>query len=570
MSQSEHPFLWTIKTPFSSLPKEAAQEFSQIIARILENRGIDSLASARLFLHPDYERDNHDPAIFLDTRIAVERIAAAIANGEQIMIHGDYDADGVCGAAVLYLTLKHLGAVVDVYLPHRDTEGYGLNMETVQSLADVGTKLIVTVDCGISNAPEVTKAHELGMDVIVTDHHSEPLNLPTDALAILNPKLQREQYPFLYLAGVGVGFKLCQALLRHFHIESTFEKWLLDLVAISTITDCVELLGENRMFVHFGLRVLHKNRRIGIAALCAALGIDPVTITTETIGFKIGPHVNAAGRLKHANAAFELFVTDDKKRAEELARDLVQTNLERQRIVKTMVASARLQVAEQTNEPVMVVFGTDWPVGLVGLVAGNITGETGKPTFALTMMNNEIVGSGRSIEQFSLVAALQSMEELFSKYGGHPMACGFSLKDDAAREEFIVRMRTRANEKLADVDLRPTLHIDAECSFGQIDVDVARQLETMAPFGQANPEPLFVTKHARIVKQTPMGKNGSHVRLMLEERGKTLEAVAFRIESRIAELEEGKYCSLVYTVGLNRWNGNERLQLFVKDFEMEL
>lgn len=570
MSSTSDPFLWNIRPTPASPPNQFANVTPRI-ATLLQHRGITTADEAAVFLHPDYERDRIDPAKFVDMAKAVDRIVAAIKKGEQIMIHGDYDADGVCGAAVLYLTLQHLGAVVDVYLPHRDTEGYGMNMATVQSFHDVGVKLIITVDCGISNAPEVAKAAALGMDIIVTDHHSEPPILPNDALAILNPKLQREQYPFRYLAGVGVAFKLCQALLQQGNSDKNFEKWLLDLVAISTMTDCVELLGENRLLVVYGLKVLQKNRRLGLAQLLTILNIDPTSVGTETIAFKIGPHVNAAGRMKHANAAFELFVTRDAGQAAELARDLVKTNIERQRMVQGMVVEAQTQARGQQDEPVIVVEGKNWPVGLVGLVAGKISGETGKPAFALTTMTNPPwrIGSGRSIEQFSLVDAMHTMPELFLKYGGHPMACGFSLKDATARDTFIVRMRARAREMLKNVDLRPTLIIDCELAFVEIDTAFVEAVALFAPFGQANPEPLFLTHNVHVASKKIMGKNGAHARLQLKESGVQLEAVAFGVNGRMQELQEGNTLSVVYMVRMDTWNGVRRLQLFVKDFGVQ-
>lgn len=538
-----------------------------VLANILFHRNILTKEEHRSFLEPDYLRDQHDPFLFQDMPIAIDRIRQAIEKKERVVIHGDYDADGVCGAAVLYLTLERIGCHADVYLPHRDTEGYGLNMHTIQNLADVGTDLIITVDCGISNKKEIEKASELGMDVIVTDHHSEPPELPDAAIAIINPKIEKEPYPFPYLAGVGVGFKVCQALLSEYDVEESFEKWLLDMVAVSTITDFVELVGENRIFVQYGLLVLKKNRRPGLRQLFERLKIDPATINTTTIGFKIGPPINAAGRVKHANQAFEMLIAPNDEEAKVIVAELERTNRQRQTLSRTMSDLALEQAKEQTDEQVLIILLDECPVGLVGLVAGKVSSFYGKPTFVITKMNNEIVGSGRSIEQFHLVEGLQSMDELFLKYGGHPMACGFSLKDEDALKEFIARFRQRAKEQLFGQDLRRMLPIEMTLSLADIDWDVVQSLESAAPYGQSNPEPVFVSKGVSVVDCQAVGKQQDHLKIRVSADSAVREGIAFGLGMWQSVLKKDDRIDIAYTISVNEWQGNKRIQLEIQDIQ---
>ncbi|MBI2410727.1 MAG: single-stranded-DNA-specific exonuclease RecJ [Candidatus Kerfeldbacteria bacterium] len=561
---NEH-YQWKMAEPAAPELLARFPELHPTVVQLLANRDMTTQEQVDRFLLPDYGQDQHDPYLFRDMHKAVARIEQAIRRHEKIVIHGDYDADGVCGSAVLYKTLQALGAEVDVYLPHRDTEGYGLNMHTVQSLHDIGTNLIITVDCGISNAPEIDEAVQLGMQVIVTDHHSQPPVLPERACAVLNPKLVEETYPFKYLAGVGVSFKLSQALIRKHNLGEAFEKWMLDMVAISTITDFVSLTGENRVFVKYGLVVLRRNQRLGLRELFTVMGVEPQTATTETIAFKIGPHINAAGRVKHANMAFDMLVEEDAQRAAEMAENLGKTNRERQQISERISKIAMVQAEQQQNESVIVVEANECPVGLVGLVAGKIASAFYRPTFVITNMGGEIVGSGRSIEQFNLVDALQSMDELFRKYGGHPMACGFSLKNPEALEAFRQRMRARATEQLKDVDLRKSVHIECTLALPAVDWTLIETLEQFAPFGEGNPEPVFASMDLVIDDISAIGKKGDHLRLKISHNGTRRSCIGFGLGEYAEQLKSGDHVDIVYTVGVNEWNGNREIQLVLKD-----
>lgn len=542
-------------------------EIHPTAVQLLSNRGITETQDVESFLQPDYMNDQHDPYLFRDMQKAVDRISSALEKKEKITIYGDYDADGVCASAVLYKTLVALHASVDYYLPHRDTEGYGLNMKAVEMLKENGTQLIITVDCAISNHAEVAKAVELGMEVIVTDHHSEPPELPTAALAVINPKLTQETYPFKYLAGVGVSFKLCQALIRKYELGEAFEKWLLDLVAISTVTDFVELTGENRLFLKYGLIVMQKNQRPGLRELFTVMGVDPTTANAETIGFKLGPHINAAGRLNHANQALELVLEENTEKAHEMAVELAKTNRQRQAQSNQMSKEAMLQAALQADEQVIIVEADNWPVGLVGLVAGKVASDYHRPAFVITTMGDEIVGSGRSIEQFHLVDALQSMDEVFTKYGGHPGACGFSLKNREALEEFKLRMRARAKELLDGQDLRKIVQIEQELTLPETDWAVVKVVEDFAPYGQANPQPIFVSRGVTVEKADCVGKTKDHLRMTVSQDGTKRQCIGFGAGHLCENLTPGTQIDLAYTISINEWNGNREIQLQIVDID---
>ncbi len=544
-------------------------ELPELTVQLLNNRGITDQESVDRFINPDYGQDQHDPFLFRDMEKAVKRIAEALNNKERIVVYGDYDADGVCASAVLYLTLKKLGADVDVYIPHRDTEGYGLNMKAVEFLHKEKTNLIITVDCGISNATEVAKAVELGVDVIVTDHHSQPPELPEAACAVLNPKLDDETYPFKFLAGVGVAFKLSQALITRYELGEAFEKWLLDLVAISTVTDFVELIGENRVLLKYGLVVLQKNRRLGLRKLFEAMGVDAHTADSQTIGFKLGPHINAAGRVKHANMAFELVVEEDEFQAVAAAADLVKTNKERQAMSRRMSKEALEQAESQADEYVIVVESEDWPVGLVGLVAGKVASTFNRPTLVITKMGEEMVGSGRSIEHFNMIEALQSMDDLFTKYGGHPMACGFSLGSEEDLSELKKRIREQSRKKLEGKDLRKTLQIESVIDLHQTNWDLVETVDQFAPYGQANPELIFMSRGVTVKSFSCVGKTKSHLRMTVEDQGISRQCIGFSCAEFADKIVEGAKIDLAYCVSVNEWNGSRSIQLVIKDISVE-
>lgn len=585
-------YAWTVS---DSKPEELIEnnpELDRLRATLLQNRGITDSKDIDEFLHPDYDKHVHDPFLFNDMKKAVDRLFSAIKNDERITIHGDYDADGVSASVILTDTLKELGAKnLDVYLPHRETDGYGLNLKTIDYLKEKNTNVIITCDCGISNVEEVAKANKLGMDVIITDHHSIPETIP-EAFAIIHPKIETENYPDKNLAGGGVAFKLAQGLLRtHAKDNNTlpngekhvgFEKWLLDMVAIASVADMVPLLGESRTLTIYGLIVMGKTRRVGMKKLMIEAGIMHEDgsikreINARTIGFQIAPRINAAGRLDHANVAYNLLTAEYGAPAIDLAHKLETQNTERRENTKEFVDQAVRQIEEnQLDEPVNVVFGESWFTGISGLIAGNITNKYYKPTIAMAPRHGEVTGSGRSIEGFDLVQALQENADLFKKFGGHPMACGFTLKSPDLIPELAKRMRESYKKQTEGKDMRPKLLIDASLPLDDVNWNVQETVELFAPHGEKNPSPKFVAYGAEIVKIEALGKGMEHIKITAKHES-TLQKrlVGWKLGNSelnptgvnwLKELEPGNKIDVVYEVGVNEWNGNRELQLTIVD-----
>lgn len=571
---------WTPHLPPPESFFQEHPELPRVVASLLYNRQITTPEAIDEFLNPDYTSDIHDPFLFQHMTKAVERLFSAIEKQETITIHGDYDADGVCASVILQNTLTALGATnVNSYLPHRETDGYGLNMKTVQYLKDNGTNVIITCDCGISNTKEVILANELGLDVIITDHHSIPAVLPP-ALATIHPKVEGEPYPDKNLSGGGVAFKLAQALLKTHaqkneilpsgEAHANFEKWLLDMVAISTVADMVPLIGESRTLTKYGLIVLNKTKRLGLQKLLAEAGLMPAPgdkkkeITAGTIGFVIAPRINAAGRLDHANVAYKLLTANTVEEAERLATDLGTNNSTRREITDECVAEACRQVeAGQQNSPVLFVYHETWLAGIVGLIASRIKEKYQKPVIAMAKKQDELMGSGRSVAGFDMIGALQEIPECFTKFGGHPMACGFTLaKQDPA--EFQQKLTAKFQEKTAGQDMSPTLSIDAEISLEEITWELYDVLERFAPFGMKNDKPKYLTRDVQVVKVDRMGSDQQHIRFQLKQAdGLTIKkAVMWNCEENFVA---GDQIDLVFEVDVNEWNGNRELQLLVVD-----
>ncbi len=538
-------------------------ELSPIILHILAQRNIITEEAINRWLHPDYIRDLHDPFLFKDMTKAVQRIIQARDNNASVLIYGDYDADGVCSSVLLYDALQQIGIKnLKMYLPHRDLEGYGLNIPAIQQFVQDKVSLMITVDCAISNAEEVAFAQQQGIDVIVTDHHVEPPQLPTTAYAIINPQVKSCGYPFPTLAGVGVAFKLAQALGKTLNLGEAFEKWLLDLVAISTITDCMPLHDENRVLVHYGLVVLNKTRRLGLRQLIQATRCT--TVTTTDIGYRLGPWINAAGRIDHANMAVSLLMAKTTQEADGFARKLGETNSQRQSQTETMMRQAKQQLGDGVVDPVVYVKQMDWALGLVGLVAGKLVSEFHKPAFVLTKHGGSWAGSGRSVPGLNMVMILQQLDTLFSHYGGHAMACGFTLKDTVTIEQFQRQFNQLAEPILAKLDSMPTLAIAAKIQLSDITWDLMEQLNWLQPFGEGNPEPKFLLSGVHIKDWQLVGQQQQHVRLILaDDAGKTMKAMAFGQSVITEQVTLGQQAEFVCKLGVNRWNGNSEIQITV-------
>lgn len=556
------------------LPKKPTQDFVDkypelhpIAAQLLYNRGLITQDKIDEFLNPDYSQDVHDPHLFKDMEKACHRVYSAIDKQETITIYGDYDADGVSSSVILRSVLLSLGAKVKVYLPHREREGYGLNKEAVEQIAK-GSKLIITCDCGISNIEEIDLATELGTDVIVTDHHTIPDTLPP-AWAIIHPQVEGEKYPFKFLAGGGVAFKLAQALLSHKindlsdKEKEINEKWLLDMVALSTVADMVPLLGENRTLLKYGMMVLKKTKRLGMKKLIEVSNLDLNNLDTKSISYALAPRVNAAGRMDHANLAYYLMIEEDESKATQLASDLNQSNLDRQKLTEKIVREAKAQKVN-LEEPLLAFFDPTWSSGLTGLVAGRLSRDFCRPVFVMTEVDGSIVGSGRSIPEFNIIEALQSNEEMLIKYGGHPQACGFSIALDN-RVKFVETIKKIAVAQLKDVQFKPRLDIELTIDFEEISWELVDLLEKFHPYGQSNPEPLFMSTGLSITSIRQVGSDNQHLKLEVAKGNKRKGAIAFGLGNM--NLELGDKIDIVYNLSINQWNGNREIQLIIKDIK---
>lgn len=557
---------WALRPP--ATPDELAElsAWPLPFAQLLWNRGLRSRAEAEEFLQPDY-RHLADPFLMKGMDRAVERIARALESGEGIAVYGDFDADGVTGVTLLVQVLRTLGGRVYPYIPHRIEEGYGLNMEAVERLAAEGIRLLITVDCGISNTAEVARARALGMDVVITDHHLPPAELPP-ALAILNPRQPDCAYPFKRLAGVGIAFTLARGLARSGlpGREMLRREDLLDLVALGTVADVAPLVGENRILVAYGLEAIRRTERPGLRALMAVAGVRPERVDTGTIGFILGPRLNAAGRLRHARSAYQLLLAESREEAAALARELDALNRERQEIMAHTLEQARRQVLALPDEQrVIFLASPDFPAGVIGLVAGKLLEEFYRPTLLVELGESESRGSARSIPDFHITEALQQCADLLTRYGGHRVAAGFSLSSEnlpALAERLLALTAAQIDESA----LIPKLNIEAEIVLSDLNWDFLRLIEQLAPFGVENPRPLFLCRKVQVRSVRSVGNGGEHLRLTLSDGRTSREAIAFRLGMRAGECPPGSRLDLVCTLESNTWNGEERLELQVRDF----
>lgn len=558
---------WQLAEKITQDFKNQFPEINPIVLQLLYNRGRTTQAEIDEFLNPDYGQDIHDPFLFREMGKAVDRIFQAIEAKELITVHGDYDADGVCATVIVTSVLKALGASVNVYIPHRMSEGYGLNSKSVAELAKQGTKLIVTVDCGISNHLEIDEARVLGVDVVVTDHHEAPPKLPR-AVALVNPNVPGETYPFKKLAGSGVAFKLAQAIISRDQgkrVRDGFEKWLLDLVAIGTIGDCVPLVGENRTLSRYGLVVLRKTKLVGLRELAEHARINLESVDSIGVSFGIVPRLNAAGRIDHANTAYELLSTVDEAHAAEVAEKLEGTNKQRQRTTEQMLNESKRQVGQVGDERLLHAIGPGWSAGLVGLVAGRLMDEYSRPVLVMGERDGEVVGSGRSIPAFDVTAALIKSSEYLDRYGGHAAACGFTVKHGQA-QAFIEKMKALAAAAITPQDMVKRLFIDAELKLKSVEWDLVAQLEGFEPFGEGNKAVRFLSTAVEVTDLQKVGADSKHLRLVVQQGGDSRKLIAFGSGQTWGnELKIGDMIDVVYELSIHEWNGNRDLQLKLVD-----
>ncbi|EOA2897807.1 single-stranded-DNA-specific exonuclease RecJ [Enterococcus faecium] len=530
-------------------------KLSPFVGKLLWQRGYHEEEDINRFLHPK-EQELHDPYLMHDMDKAISRIQEAVISGEKILVYGDYDADGITSAMVMKETLELLGAEVEVFLPNRFEHGYGPNRSVYQEKIEKGIQLIITVDNGVAGNDAVAYAQQAGVDVIITDHHELPEKLP-DAYAIVHPRHPAGQYPFPDLAGVGVAFKVASALLEEPPAE------FLDLVAIGTIADLVSLTDENRILVSLGIDAIHHSERIGLQALFEESGIKMRDADETTIGFSIAPRLNAIGRMGDPRPAVSLLATFDEEEASIQAKKLNEINEERKAIVEQITEEALAMVNKENHIHLLVNRG--WHEGVLGIVAGKIMNETGKPTLVLTLKEDgSAKGSGRSVEALNLFEMLDQMRDLFTYFGGHHAAVGLTMPS-----ENVTILQEKMNQYIVDrqIDLTrgPELRIDEVLLPNEVTVERIDELKLLAPFGTDNPLPQFLFRQVQAANVKKIGANQQHLKFVLSDESSQLDAVAFGFGTQEEELLNN-LVDVVGKLSINEWNGRKKPQLMVSDF----
>lgn len=566
---------WEILVPPTNEELAPLGSISPIIASILWHRNLRSPDDLKAFINSDYDRHLADPFLFSQMENAVNLIERAILQDEFIMVHGDYDADGVTSTVILVEALKTLGARIDWYVPDRYTEGYGLRKETINKYIADGVRLLIAVDCGTSNIAEVAQARQSGMDVLIIDHHQSALKRPPGI--ILNPVLAEETYPFRGLSSAGVAYTLIRALsqftnngqkLNHPQV-SGWEKWLLDLVAISTVADLMPLRGENRVLVKYGLKVLAKTKRPGLKTLLNRIGANRHSIDEQTIGYHIAPRLNAAGRLRHASTAVKLLLTNNYSEANRLADELEQINGDRQRLTATATDEAWEQIEkDQNNNSAHVVYAPHWSPGILGLVAGRLTERLWKPVAVMTDHDEQIVGSIRSISGIDLMEIMPQGAHLFERYGGHPGASGFTI-DPSRRQEFIKWFVNILKHRNQDAHKRP-LKIDAILDVANLDGELLNQIDNLAPFGIDHSRPLFLIERLICQQKYLAGISRQHLKISATQKGQSASLIGFKLAQFENLITPGQPFDAVVEPTWNTWNGLTSIQLRLIDFRSSI
>lgn len=558
---------WRIAASQPEQKKQLVKELgiSPVIAQVLINRNITTPDTAKDFLSKDLN-SLHDPFLMPDMDKITTRIIKAIQNKEKITIYGDYDADGLCSTALLLKIINELGGSdCNYYLPSRQDEGYGLNKEAIHKCWKNGTQLLITVDCGISSPSEIDYANSLGMEVIITDHHTPSGPLPK-CIGIINPKLEDSQYPNKNLAGVGVVYKLIEALSKKTKLTSITQH--LDLVALGTIADIVEMSGENRILVHYGLKSLKETSKIGIKKLKKYLKLDS-DIQTGHVAFRLAPRLNASGRLYNAEASLRLLLAEEAEESEELVKILNKNNYERQRLEEEVLKSALEQVELKFNfntDKIIVIENRNWPSGVIGIVASRLVTKYHRPAIVITIENGLGKGSGRSIKNFNLLNALQACKDHFIRFGGHAYAAGISI-EEILIPSFREKINEYAETVLTPQDLIPCLEIDALLGFKDITFSLIDQLENLAPFGYGNPKPLFLSQNLELYKE-PQIVGKSHLKMWLKSEGRVIEVIGFGMADWLKQFDEFRTIDLVYRPNINTWQDKQIIQLHVQDMKL--
>ena len=537
---------------------------SETIAKVILNRGITDDNKINDFLYPNIEK-LYDPFLFNDMDIAVDRILKCKENNEKITIYGDYDVDGITSTAILSKFLAELDIKNDFYLPNRLNEGYGLNHNAIDKIAQSGTKLLITVDCGISGYEEVEYAKSIGLDVIVTDHHECPEQLPK-ALAVIDAKRSDSTYPFNALAGVGVTFKLVHAISLKLGLDRKIYLKYLDIVCLGTVADIVPLIDENRLIVHFGLMLVKQTKNIGLKSLIEIAGYGE-NIDSTAISFGLAPRINACGRLGKAEIALQLLLTASPEEAKKIAEELNNFNRERQEVEKKIIHDAMEMIEKDKlyQDDIIVVASENWHHGVIGIVSSKITETYYKPSILISIEDGIGKGSGRSIDGFDLHGALTECAEYLDKFGGHEMAVGLSLGVDNI-EKFKQKIKEITSQNI-DKEAIPKLKVDALINPKEINYDILQSMELLEPYGEANPPPIFVSKNLK-VDSIRLLSNDKHLKLTLKIDNMLFNAIGFNLGDKVVHI--GDKVDVAYALEVNKFNNMQNIQLNLKDLKKSL
>lgn len=553
---------WILRRRFSPRFFKSVSHVPPIVARVLYARHLDDPAAVETFLDPGGV-SLQSPDALPDLAPAVTRITQAIGHGEPIAVYGDYDCDGVTATTLLVSALRRMGASVQPYIPDRFKEAYGLNKPALKALHDEGIGLVVTVDCGVRSRDEIAYANELGLEVVVTDHHSAPELLPP-AVAVVDAKRQDAECSFRDLAGVGVAYSLVRALCDALGAAANCSpEDYLDLVALGTVADIVPLLDDNRALVHLGMERLRDGGRVGIQALMESADVNAESLDSEDIAFRLAPRLNAAGRLAHARLAYRLLSTDTLLEARQLAAQLEQINSERQSLLRRQVREAKERLGGDEAEDLLFVADADYHTGIVGLIASRLSEEFYRP--ALVMQRGERLtrGSARSIDEFHITHALDHCADLLTRYGGHAGAAGFELPTErlpAFRERLLDYTQARLDPR----ELHRVRRVDAILGLEALDMATPRALAMLEPFGEGNDAPSFASLGLKLLSIRQVGREGSHLQLVVAEGQRSLRCIAFRQGHLAEELRSGDLVDLIYRPSLNTYRGRTSLQLVVE------
>lgn len=534
---------------------------SPLLAQVLVNRGIKDVDAINAFINPSLG-DLHDPFLLPDMLKAVGRIKSAVDRNETVFVHGDYDADGLTATAILIYTLNRLGVKTFYHIPNRIIEGYGLSSTGIQKAKDCGADLIITVDCGITSEAEVLTARSLGMDVIITDHHEPPERLP-DAAAVIDPHRRDSEYPFKYLAGVGVAYKLIQAIIIELGVKSEVlrAEELLDIVALGTIADSVPMVGENRVFVAYGIEKMNNGPfRQGIEAMKETAGIDK-QLSSGHLSFTLIPRINAAGRLDDAGEVVRLLLTEDAGVARGIAGLLEEQNRKRKKIEGDVLKSALDMIDPDKLDYAIILSSPDWHQGVIGIVASRLVDMFYRPVFLFSEKDSVVKGSCRGIPPFNLYKAIEQCSELLLSFGGHRQAAGLTMSTDNF-DAFRKKMNTMAGEMLSDEELIPVLGIDAAVHFSDINFNLVNELSLLEPFGFSNREPVFGSKGVEIVNHRIVGNN--HLKMQLKQKAVHVDTIGFNLGGYISNMGDSASLDIAFVPGINEWNGTRNLQLNLK------